>query len=99
MKTYASRFRHFTFPIGIWAGPKSPVELSEGKIGEKPQDWPLDTSPYRFRVRSCVVIDGKGVIRGFYDVSDRFQEAKLWRHVRVLLAEPTAAPMNSLGHN
>jgi len=91
IKAYTVGLQHFTFPMAIWAGPKLSYELPEGKIGERPQEWPLDTSAYRFRARSYVLIDGAGVIRAVDDAMTRFQEARLWRRVRALVAEPSHA--------
>jgi len=84
-RAYA-QVRRVTIPIALWAPPKVP----EG-MGMLPPRSPVFEQYFAIGLPSiCLVVDGHGIIRGWYDVSSRRQEAALV-HDLALLGDSAAA--------
>jgi len=65
--------QHVTIPIAIWAGDKVANEYQ----WHQPAPSPTPAKYPRLRGETCIVIDGRGIVRGYRMVNDRAQEQRL----------------------
>jgi len=91
LRQYLIDLRHFSMPVAVWAGPKRQVSAMVGDgTAYVPRQSPLDTSSYRHRAASFLLIDRDGVIRSSVDATNRYQEISLRRRIERLVQESAA---------
>jgi hypothetical protein len=96
--TWLSRYllgvRRFTMPIAVWAAHKVPAGyVPEGHYQVfRPEETPNER-PYHENMLGmhCVMIDKRGIIRFYQDVSTRKDERILQERMQLLLSEPASA--------
>lgn len=80
---YYRGMRHLTIAIAIWAGTK--VSTRDGTM---PEPSPNGKQYYSDKMEhTCVVIDGRGIIRAYQPLATRAHEVALRRIIDALLAE------------
>jgi hypothetical protein len=86
LASYLTVDRHVTLPVAIWAPAK--VAVNGGMI---PPPWPEDDTYHANGLSysaMCVLVDNQGIVRGYYDLRSRKEEAALERDITRCLAHP-----------
>jgi hypothetical protein len=101
MQRYYEGARHLSTPIAIWAGGK--VQSGFVPEGHYPVFSPVEepnTNLYHARwlgmlVETCIIIDKRGIIRFYQNMSTRAQEVMLHKRIQLLLNESASGPAPS----
>lgn len=92
LKAYYVKKQQLRIPIGIWAG----ATIERGVRGHTLESSPtvLDYDVAQLG-NTCVVVDGRGIVRAFQDIDTRRQEIQMRDIVTALLRDSTGIPITS----